>query len=98
MNTTFTARKFNASPTLQNYANQAVNKLEKFYDSILVCDIVLEPNPDPNQPQKAELNLQVARDFLTATETGVSYEQAINKVVDNMKRQIKKYKDKRFAN
>ena len=98
MNTTFTARKFNASSTLQEYANQAVNKLEKYYDSILVCDIVLEPNPDHDEPQKAELNLQVAKDFLTVTETGATYEQAINKAVDNMKRQIKRYKDKRFAN
>lgn len=98
MNTTFTARKFNASNTLQDYANQSVRKLEKYYDSILGCDVVLEPNADPNEPQKAELNLQVAKDFLTATETGATYEQAINKAVDNMKRQVIKYKNKRFAN
>lgn len=98
MNTTFTARKFDASDHLQDYANQAVRKLEKFYDSILVCDVILEPNPDPDEPQKAELNLQVPEYFLTATETGESYEHAINKAVDNMKRQVLKYKNKRFAN
>ncbi|MEX0928426.1 MAG: ribosome-associated translation inhibitor RaiA [Balneolales bacterium] len=98
MNTTFTARKFNASDHLQDYANQAVHKLEKYYDSILICDVVLEPNADPDEPQKAELNLQVAQDLLTATETGTTYEHAINKAVDNMKRQVIKYKNKRFAN
>ncbi|MEX0771599.1 MAG: ribosome-associated translation inhibitor RaiA [Balneolales bacterium] len=95
MNTTFTARKFDASDHLQDYANQAVRKLEKYYDSILVCDVVLMPHADPDQPQKAELNLQVPENFLTAIETGTTYEHAINKAVDSMKRQVLKYKNKR---
>ncbi|MEX0778409.1 MAG: ribosome-associated translation inhibitor RaiA [Balneolales bacterium] len=95
MNITFTARKFNASDHLQEYATQSVRKLEKYNDSILVCDVVLEPDADPDEPQKAELNLQVPDYSLIATETGTTYEHAINKAVDNMKRQVLKYKNKR---
>lgn len=97
MNTSFTARHFTASPDLQENALESVQKLTKFYDAILDCDIVAEPHPDPVNSQQIELNVKVAKDLLTAKENAPSYEQAINAAVDNMKRQLKKYKSKRFA-
>ncbi len=96
MNTRFTARHFNASPRLQEHALDAVTKLEKFYDGILDCDIVLQPHPDPVDSQRAELNVKVSKDLLTATENAPTYEQALSNAIDNMVRQLKKYKSKRF--
>jgi len=98
MKTTFTARHFESSTELHNYAEEAVQKLDQFFDRIITCDIILEPVPDDEEPQQAELNVKVPQKLLNAKEKAPSYEQAINKVVDNIARQLKKYKDKRFAN
>lgn len=98
MKTTFTARHFDASKDLHAYAEDSVQKLDQFYDRILNCDIVLQPVPDDENPNQAELNVKVPQKLLNAKEQASSYEQAINMVVDNITRQLKKYKNKRFAN
>lgn len=97
MNTSFTARHFNASDRLQAHCLEAVTKLEKFYDGIIDCDIVVSPHPDHDDPQLVELTVKVAKTTLNATENAATYEQAMLKAVDNMKRQLLKYKEKRNA-
>jgi len=97
MKTTFTARHFQASTDLQNYSIDSVQKLEQFYDRILTCDITLQPSPNDDEPQQAELNVKVPQTLLNAKETAPTYEQAINRVVDTISRQLKKYKEKHFA-
>ena len=94
MKTTFTARHFDSTPDLHNYAEDAVQKLDQFYDRIITCDIILEPVADDDNPQQAELNVKVPQKLLNATERSTSYEQAINMVIDNITRQLKKYKTK----
>lgn len=98
MKTTFTARHFDASKELHAYAEDAVQKLEQFYDRIITCDIILQPVPDDGTPQQAELNVKVPQKLINAKEQAATYEKAINMVVDNVSRQLKKYKDKHFAN
>jgi len=92
MKTTFTARHFDPSSELHAYAEDAVQKLDQFYDRILTCDIILQPIPDDDNPQQAELNVKVPQKLLNAKESASSYEQAINMVIDNIVRQLKKYK------
>ncbi|MDZ7660638.1 ribosome hibernation-promoting factor, HPF/YfiA family [Fodinibius sp.] len=94
MKTTFTARHFDASKELHQYAEDAVQKLDQFYDRILTCDIVLQPVPDDENPQQAELNVKVPQKLINAKEQASSYEQAINMVIENVARQLKKYKSK----
>ncbi len=94
MKTTFTARHFDSSTELHNYAEEAVQKLDQFYDRILTCDIILEPVPDDENPQQAELNVKVPQKLLNAKEQAPSYEQAINRVIEDITRQLKKYKKK----
>ncbi len=94
MKTTFTARHFDSTTELHNYAEEAVQKLDQFYDRILTCDIILEPVPDDENPQQAELNVKVPQKLLNAKEQAPSYEQAINRVIEDITRQLKKYKSK----
>jgi len=98
MKTTFTARHFNPSQELHTYSEDAVQKLDQFFDRITACDIILEPVPDEETPFQAELNVKVPQKLLNAKEQASSYEKAINEVIDNIARQLKKYKDKNFAN
>ncbi|MDZ7807073.1 MAG: ribosome-associated translation inhibitor RaiA [Gracilimonas sp.] len=98
MKTTFTARHFEASTDLQQYCIDSVEKLEQFYDRIVMCDIVLQPSQSDENPHQAELIVKVPRKVLTAKETGKSYEQAIHNAIETVSRQLKKYKDKMHAN
>lgn len=98
MKTTFTARHFEASKELREYSEDTVQKLEQYFDRILNCDIILEPLPDDENPQQAELNVKVPQKLLNAKEQAPSYEQALNLVMDDIIKQLKRYKDKRYAN
>ena len=95
MNTTFTARHFEASKRLHTHAVESVEKLTKFYDAILDCDIIMQPTNDHDEPQSTELTVKVKGDLLQATEKAPTYEQSLKKAIENMSRQLKKYKDKR---
>ncbi|NBC28145.1 MAG: ribosome-associated translation inhibitor RaiA [Bacteroidetes bacterium] len=96
MKTTFTARHFDASNDLKQFSLDAVEKLDQFFDKIIVCDIVLQPGQDDENPYKAELNVKVPKQLLNVSEKAPSYEQAINTAVETAIRRIRKYKTKHF--
>lgn len=96
MKTTFTARHFDASSDLKQYSIDAVQKLDQFFDKIIVCDVVLQPGQDDENPYTAELNVKVPKQLLNISEEAPSYEQAMNNAVDTAIRQIRKYKTKHF--
>lgn len=98
MKTTFTARHFEASSQLQEYCRDSVEKLEQFYDRIVMCDIILQPTAADENPQQAELIVKVPRKVLTAKEAGPTYEQAMHNAVEVVSRQLKRYKEKMHAN
>ncbi len=98
MKTTFTARHFDASTDLKEYSIDSVQKLDQFFDNIIVCDVILEPGQDDENPFTAELNVKVPQKLLNVSEEAPSYEQAINNAVDTAIRQIRKYKTKHFDN
>lgn len=97
MNINFTARHFEASPSLKEYAKEAVTKLEQYFDRIVSCDIVLEPSAETTTPQKAEIHVKIPNKVLTSEVSSEYYEKAISEAVDNLSRQLKRYKTKKFA-
>ena len=97
MNIRFTARHFDASTNLKTYSEDAVTKLQQFYDRIVSCSIVLEPHADNDNPQQAEIIIQIPNKTLTATEIAPKYEQAVLAAVENLSRQLKRYKEKKFT-
>jgi len=96
MKTTFAARHFEADEKLHRYSLDAITKLQQFYDKIIACDVVLEPSNDHDNPCMAEVNVKVPKKLINASETGKTYEQAINNVIDTASRRIRKYKTKHF--
>ena len=73
-----------------------MEKLDQFFDKIIVCDIVLRPGQDDENPAIAELNVKVPKTLLNISEEAPTYEQAIGTAVDNAVRQIRKYKSKYY--
>ncbi len=96
MKTTFTARHFNSSNDLKEFSIDSVEKLEQFFDKIIVCDIVLQPGQDDDNPCIAELNVKVPQKLINVSVEAPSYEQAIGNAVDTAIRRIRKYKTKHF--
>lgn len=94
MNTTITARHFNASPQLQEYAVKNAGKLNRYYDGLMDCDIIFEPSGSPAYPQKAEINLKAGKLLLNASEMADTYEKALAIAIDNVRRQLIKSKEK----
>lgn len=96
MKTTFTARHFECSNDLKEFCLSSVEKIEQFYDNIIVCDIILRPGQDDDNPAIADLNVKVPKKLINVTEEAPNYEQAIGSAVDNAVRQLRKYKTKHF--
>ncbi|TVQ67934.1 MAG: ribosome-associated translation inhibitor RaiA [Balneolaceae bacterium] len=96
MKTTFTARHFQSSPELKEFCLSSVEKLEQFFDKIIVCDIILRPGQNDENPAIAELNVKVPKTLLNISEEAPNYEQAIGNAVDNAIRQLRKYKTKHY--
>lgn len=96
MKTTFTARHFECSQDLKEFSLSSVEKIEQFFDNIIVCDVILRPGQDDDNPSIADLNVKVPKKLINVTEEAPTYEQAIGAAVDNAVRQLRKYKTKHF--
>lgn len=89
-----TARHFDADTTLKDYAGQKLAKLERFYDGITEAHIVFGDDGTPGQPKSAEVIVHVYQQTLSATSNGSTHEDAVDRCVKALRRQIKKYKAK----
>ncbi|MDX1545848.1 MAG: ribosome-associated translation inhibitor RaiA [Rhodothermales bacterium] len=91
MHTQITARHFTASPALQTYASDRLSRLEKYYDGITDAHVVLEEQP---AAKAAEITLNVYRQRLAAQDAGSTHEEAIDRCVERLRKQIIRYKAK----
>lgn len=96
MKTTITSRHFEASDQLKDFANEHLQRLSRVFDRITSCSLVMEEHPDPDFPQSAELIVHIPQKSLTAKSAKTTYEKAVHDVVENMKRQLKRYKEKKL--
>ncbi|MDZ7263489.1 MAG: ribosome-associated translation inhibitor RaiA [candidate division KSB1 bacterium] len=94
MRISFTARHYKPSERLKEYAQNEVLRLEKFYDGIVSCDIVLDYQ---KEIQIAELVLTVYGQQLTVVEKSEDIYKSIDKAVEKMERKLKRYKEKKFS-
>lgn len=90
------ASHFEVDAKLSALINKKVSKLERFYDHIIDCMIFLsqEGHSEHNSSKVIEIKINVKETTLFCREEAQMYEQAIDMAVENMKRQLKKYKEK----
>jgi putative sigma-54 modulation protein len=90
------ASQFDVDEKLSELINKKVSKFERFYDHIIDCQIFLneEGHSEQNKVQNVEIKVNVKDSVLFCKESASMYEQAIDLAVENMKRQLKKYKQK----
>ena len=92
MEVSFTARHYKPSKRLKEHATNEVNRLEKFFDGIISCHIILDYQKDI---QIAEINVTVHGQRLTVIEKTEDIYKSIDTAVAKMERQLKRYKEKK---
>lgn len=91
MRTSIAARSFKASPELQEYANSEVTRLKKYFDNIIDCDIILSYQ---RENKTCEILLSVHGTVLKAKYQTDDFYKSINRTVDKLEQQVKRYKEK----
>lgn len=95
MKISLTAVHFDADQKLVDYIEKKTAKLGSFFDRITDAQVFLKlENSGQVRDKIVELKLAVPGDILIAKETSKTFEAATDAVVDTMKRQLTKYKEK----
>jgi putative sigma-54 modulation protein len=86
---------FDADQKLLDYIQKKCDKLDQFFDKIVDGQVYLklEKVGDPSV-KSVEIKINVPQDELIAKETSFTFEEAVDKATDQLKRQIKRYKEK----
>jgi putative sigma-54 modulation protein len=89
------AVQFKADQKLHDYIAKKMEKLTTYFDRIINVEVKLRlENSGQVKDKVAEIQLQVPGQTLFAKETNKTFEQSIDGAVDNLRRQLTKYKDK----
>ena len=90
MQTRITARHFSLNNDLKNHVNRRVTKLTQVYDGITDASAILSIQKGSPDEHVAEIVLNVYRQRLSAHDFGVSHEEAVDKCVGRLRRQLLK--------
>ncbi|MBQ6726213.1 MAG: ribosome-associated translation inhibitor RaiA [Bacteroidales bacterium] len=95
MNIKINAVKFKPDQKLEQFVNDKVGKLEKHFDGITSCEVILKVDkPESDGNKIAELQLALPKQTLFNSKQADSFEDAVLQAVDAMKVQLTKYKEK----
>jgi putative sigma-54 modulation protein len=87
--------RFEVSKTLENFIQKKVNRLSKFSEDLLLADVTLKVvKPESNDNKDASIRLQLSGTELFAQEVADTFEEAIDKCVAKLERQVVKHKEK----
>lgn len=90
-----TSLHFDADQKLLDYIDKKAAKLGQFSDRIIDAHVILKLENSGQVREKIfELKINVPGDTLMATERAVSFEAAADLGIDNMKRQLVRYKER----
>lgn len=86
---------FDADAKLISFIEQKVQKLERFYNHIIIADVILRlENNGQIRDKVAEIKLKVPGNVLIAKETEKSFEASIDAAVEALRRQLIKHKER----
>jgi putative sigma-54 modulation protein len=95
MNIRIKAVKFDADSKLEDFIQKKVSKLGRFFDDIITAEVFLKLENTPDLGNKVvEVKLDVPGSDLFARKQTKSFEESTDEVVDALKQQILKHKEK----
>ncbi len=95
MKVTINSVHFKADARLEDFIREKTAKLAGMFDGVIGCDVFLRVDSATNNENKtAEIRLLIPGNDLFAKKTAKTFEEAVDNVVDALKRQVKKHKEK----
>jgi len=95
MKTRIRSLHFDADQQLQDFVTEIVDHLYKIDNQIMSVNVILRPEKDDkNKNKKVEMELQLPVRRLYAEDKAESFEEAAGLAVDELKKQLIKYKEK----
>lgn len=91
MNIIITARGYKAPERLKQYVTDKMNKKERLYEGVFDVDVILSYE---KLTQIAEIRVNTANKLIIAKEKTEVIFKSIDLAIDNVERQIKRYKEK----
>ncbi len=88
---------FDADRKLLDFIQERANKLDLFYDRITEGEVFLRLNNEGVQNKTVEIKLIVPGAILYSESSAGSFEAAADEVVEALRQQIKKHKEKNMA-
>ena len=86
---------FDADQKLIDHVNKKVNKLGQFFDGIIGAEVFLRlENVQDDENKIAEIKLLIPGNDLFVKKQSKTFEEAVNKAVDTLNRQVTKYKER----
>lgn len=99
MNITISSLHFKADQKLEVFITEKVEKLEKMHDGIIGAEVTLKlENTDKPENKTAEIKIKIRGNDVLAEKTAKSFEEATDNVVEALKKQLVKVKDKERRN
>lgn len=94
MNIRIQALHFDATEALQAFIQKKLDKLNRFSDDIQSAEVILKvTKPEVSHNKDASIKLIIKGDELFAEKTADSFEEAVDTVIDALKRQLEKRKE-----
>jgi putative sigma-54 modulation protein len=95
MNIRINAVKFDTDSKLEEFIEKKVSKLARYFDDIINAEVFLKLENTPDLDNKVvEIKLDIPGSDLFARRQSKSFEEATDIVVDALKQQILKHKEK----
>lgn len=93
-----TGRNIDVTDAMRTYAEDKLEKLDRFSDQIVDAKVVMSYNDRVGgAPAKVEVQVNVPNGIVRAEERGADHYAAIDLVVDKLERQLKKVKGRHVA-
>lgn len=90
-----TAVHFDADQKLVEYIEKKAAKLDQYFDKIIDAQVFLKlENSGQVRDKIVEMKLMIPGDTLVVKEVSKTFESAMDAVVDTMKRQLNKHKER----
>ena len=95
MEITIQSIHFEASKKLEAFIQKKVSRLSKFNEDAYLADVTLKVvKPETNENKDASVRLLLSGTELFAQEVADTFEEAIDKCVNKLERQVVKHKEK----
>lgn len=92
-----TARQGQVKESVRRYAEEKLSKLDRRLHDLTLVDVILsrEQNPSIADDHVVEVVVHTKGPNIVASGAGITFEAAIDRLMDKLERQVERYRDKR---